>query len=59
MFWEFLASITPILCLGCIALVILIYDYKETRLKKKSEALIKFIEKDYEIEHIDLNKFFE
>ena len=53
---AFIVYSVPIIGLVTIAVLLIIFGYKESRYRKKIEFLEKVIDKGYETENIDLNK---
>ena len=46
----------PIVCLATIAVLLIVYGYKDMKYRKKIEFLTHLVDKGYETENVDINK---
>lgn len=50
-----LAQVLGILTMATVAILLIVYGYKEYKLRKKIELLTHIIDKGYETENVDIN----
>lgn len=50
-----ISQLIALMCITAIAVLLIVFSFKEFKLRKKIELLTHLVDKGYEYEHIDLN----